>query len=196
MCGKFESRFKQCDESSVNDFNSRAPGKLRLSTQVPYLSGFPPFNDIPLTVTISSPLTIAPGRRRPAPTRRMRTSRNAAGRSSTCRSCSGCGRPAPPDGVGRLSNAEDRKTYDGNLVLTGANRLSGTAAISIRDSRSAIATGQAQRGSVTRTPSTGSNVCTPFGNARATVHSGLLPSQNRPARSRKSSSASMHARSR
>jgi hypothetical protein len=62
MCGKFESRFKQCDESSVNDFNSRAPGKLRLSTQVPCLKGFPAFDHVPLTVAILSPLTIAAGR--------------------------------------------------------------------------------------------------------------------------------------
>lgn len=62
MCGKFESRFKQCDESSVNDFNSRPPGKLRLSTQVPCLKGFPLFDHVPLTVAILSPLTIAAGR--------------------------------------------------------------------------------------------------------------------------------------
>jgi hypothetical protein len=56
MCGRFESRFKQCDESGVNDFNSRAPGKLRLSTQVRCLKGFPPFDHVPLTVAILSPV--------------------------------------------------------------------------------------------------------------------------------------------
>jgi hypothetical protein len=62
MCGRFESRFKQCDESSVNDFNSRVPGKLPLSTQVPNSWGFLLIGHVPLTVAILSPLTIAPGR--------------------------------------------------------------------------------------------------------------------------------------
>jgi hypothetical protein len=61
MCGRFESRFKQCDESSVNDLNPRARGKLRLSTQVPISWGFLPIDQVPLTVAISSPLTIAAG---------------------------------------------------------------------------------------------------------------------------------------
>jgi hypothetical protein len=68
MCGRFESRFKQCDESSVNDLNSRASGKLRLSTQVPCFKGFPPFDHVPLTVAILSPLTIAAGRSQAART--------------------------------------------------------------------------------------------------------------------------------
>jgi len=43
----------------VKDCNSRAPGKLRLSTQVPHRPGFLRFDHDPLTVAILSPLTIA-----------------------------------------------------------------------------------------------------------------------------------------
>lgn len=32
MCGKFESRFKGCDESTVNAAKSRRGGKIALST--------------------------------------------------------------------------------------------------------------------------------------------------------------------
>jgi hypothetical protein len=57
MWGKFESRFKRRDESSVNAPHSRGRGKLALSTQTPQWRGFRHAAHVSLTVAIAFALT-------------------------------------------------------------------------------------------------------------------------------------------